>query len=85
MAAALGEGQMLMLVEVVNALGGEHADRLGKPVREIGHLDTVGDLSLRAFGRVQDGVLALDQGPLERLLGAVDVEALTVLPGRIEE
>src|SRR5690348_4066378 len=55
---ALGEAQMALFV-VVDAPGGEAPDRLGQPVREVGHLDALGDLGLRALRGVQHMRLAL--------------------------
>jgi hypothetical protein len=67
-AAALRERQVLVAVEVVDALRGELADALGQPVRVVGHLDALRDLVLRRLAVCSTGLLALDQRPLERLL-----------------
>ena len=57
---------------------------LGQQVRVVGHLHALGNLRLgqrlrRRAPRVDDRLFALDLLPLERLLRAVDVEALAVL------
>src|SRR5216683_694130 len=80
-AAALNEGEMLMLLGVINALRGEAADRFGQQLRVIGHLDFLDLLP----ADVQDRFVAFDELPLERSLLAIDVEALDVLAGGMEQ
>ena len=63
----------------------ELADFLGQKMGVVGHRDPLRDLRLRLLRRVHDVLLALDQRPLEALLRPVDVEALAVLPGRVEQ
>ena len=87
-AAALKERQVLGVLD--GGRLGEPADAFGEQVGVVGHLDPLGDLGLgeRVLGRalgVDDRILALDLLPLERLLAAGGVEALAVLPGRVEE
>src|ERR1035438_3605425 len=83
--AALHERQVVLLAGVVHALGREAADRLGQQVGIVWHLDALRDLRLRLFRGVQYRLLAFDERPFERLLRAVDIDALAVLPGDVEE
>src|SRR5437764_14597867 len=54
-------------------------------MRVVRHLDALGDLRLRLALGVDHRLLALDLLPLEALLAARGVEALAVLPGRVEQ
>src|SRR5437773_4165676 len=68
----------------------ELADRLGQQLRVIRHLDALGDRRLgerflRRALAVDHRILAFDLLPLEALLGAGGVEALAVLPRRVEQ
>jgi len=83
--AALDEREVRLALDVVHALGREPSDRLGEEPGEIGHGDARGDLGLGLAQGVDDGLLALDLLQLEALLAAVGVEALAVLPGRVEQ
>ncbi len=84
MAAALREGQVV-LAFAVDALGGEALDFLGQAMGVVRHLDLGRDLRLGLLRGVDDRLLALDQRPLEGLLGTVDVDRLAVLAGGVEE
>ena len=84
-AGALGEAQVCLLGQVIDALGRKGANHLRQPPGEVRDLDPPGDLRLGELGRVQDVGLVLDERPLEGLPGTVDVDALAVLPGDIEE
>ena len=75
-AAALHKGEV---VSVLNALG-EFLDRLGQQMREVGHLDSLGNLRLGPLGHVQDVRVVLCERPFKTLLGAVNVDAFAVLP-----
>ena len=81
--SALREGTVL-LAFAVDTLGREATNGLGQQVGEVRHLDVFGNLGLGLLGRVEDGVFAFDQGPLEGFLAAEDIEALAVLACRIE-
>ena len=74
-----------MFVGVVNPARRKSLDRLRQQMGVVGHFDSPRDFRLRLFGRVQHGLFAFDQRPLERLFGAVDVEAFAVLAGRVEQ
>ena len=65
-ACALGEAQMRFLRNIINAPGRETADRSGEEFSVIWNLDSLRDLRLGQFRRVQDMRLVLDQGPFER-------------------
>src|SRR5262249_11760678 len=69
---------------VVDAAG-ELADGLGQPAGVVGHLDALDDLRLGKPLDVQHRVLALDLLPLEADPAGRYVEALAVLPGRVEQ
>ena len=89
--AALGEREVLLaFIRAVDPLGGEPLDRPGEETGIIGDRGAPGDLGLgdRPLGRalgVDHRLLALDLLPFEGLLAAVSVEALAVLPRRVEE
>jgi hypothetical protein len=72
--AALFEGQVDVLVAVIDALGRVTADAIGKQVGEIGDLDALG-----GFAAMEDRRLVLDLRPLEARLVAVNVERFAVL------
>ena len=78
-AAALGEAEMGLLAEVVNALRREALDGLRQALGEVGSLDQFRDLVLDHFGAVQDQGLMLNERPFDGGLVAIDVEALTIL------
>src|SRR5262249_49908082 len=64
---------------------GKLANRLRQQVGEIRHLDALWNLRLRLLGRVNDRLFVLHLLPLETLLAAGGIEALTVLPGCVEQ
>jgi hypothetical protein len=59
--------------------------RLGQQVREVGAAHPRGISCSGFFAVCSDPRLAFDERPLERLLAAVDVDALAVLARRVEE
>ncbi len=63
----------------------KRTDRLGQQVCVIRHLHALRDLRLRQAAGMNHRLLVLDLLPFEALLAAGDVEALAVLPGRIEK
>ena len=84
-AAALREAQVRLLARVIDALRRVFRDALGQAPGEVGALDRLGNLRLGQLGRVQDERLVLDQRPLDGFLRAIDVNALAILPRRVEE
>src|SRR2546422_667706 len=82
---ALGEAEMRFLGQIIDALGGEPANGFGQQFRVIGHFDLPGNFRFRQFGRVQHVRLMLDERPLERFFGAIDINAFAILPGGVEE
>ena len=79
-AAALGEREMLRFVGVVDPFGREAANALGQTIGEVGHRHALG-----LFTPMQHRRLVLDARPLERDLVGIDVEALEILPSRLEQ
>ena len=79
--AALDEGEV---VGVLDGLG-KLLNGLGEKVSVVGDCDLLGDFGLGALGHMHDAGLVLDEGPLEAFLGAVYVDALTVLAGDVVE
>ena len=77
--AALDERQVGVRI-VVNALGGEALDRLGKQPRVIRH-----GHALRLLACVNHRRLVFDLRPFECRLVPVYIEALAVLPGGLEQ
>ena len=84
MTAALGEAEMGFLAGVVHALGRVPGKAPGEALREIGALDRLGYLGLRQFRRMDNERRMLDQRPLDRLQGAVNIEAFPILPRHVE-
>ena len=82
-AAALQERQVLGVLDRRRLR--EPADRLRQQAGVVGHLHPLRNLRLRQPLGVDHRVFALDLLPLEALLAAGDVEALAVLPGRVEQ
>src|SRR5438034_5971555 len=82
---ALRKAQMRFLRQIVNALGGKPANWRREELCIIGHFNFLRNFCLRQFGGVQNMRLVLDEGPLERPFRAIDINALPVLPGSIEE
>jgi len=72
------------VVGILDRLG-EGSDRFRQKVCVIRDFDFRGDFVFGFFGRVQNVRFAFDQRPFETLLCTVDVEALAVLAGCIEE
>ena len=72
------------VVGILDRLG-EGSDRFRQKVCVIRDFDFRGDFVFGFFGRVQNVRFAFDQRPFETLLCTVDVKALAVLAGRIEE
>src|SRR6266568_3738308 len=85
MPCALGETEMGFLRQIIDAFGGEPANRFGQQFRVIGRFDLPGNLRFRQFGGVQHVWLVLDERPLERLPGAIDINAFAILPGGVEQ
>src|SRR5579872_5702612 len=81
MSASLRERQMRVLGQIVDPLGGKHADCFRQAVGVVGHLDALRDFVLGLLGGVQDRILPLDELPFEGLFRAVHVETLAILPG----
>ena len=69
----------------VDALGREALDFLRQTVRVVRHLHLLRDFWLGLLRRVDDGLFAFNERPLEGLLGTVHVNRLAVLAGRVEE
>ena len=84
-AGALREGQVLVLVQIVNAFGGEHADRFRQAFAVVRHFHAPGNFSFGFFGGMHDGLFAFDELPFEGFFAAVDIEALAVLARGVEE
>ena len=82
-AAALEERQMLRVLDRRRLR--EAADRLRQETGVVGDFHPLGHLRLRQPLGVDHWVFALDLLPLEALLAARSVEALAVLPGRVEQ
>ena len=81
----LGEGQVLLLIQIINPLGGEHLDGLRQQMGVIRHLDPLGNLRLGFLGRMDDRVFTLDERPLISFFCAVDIETLAVLAGGVKQ
>src|SRR5258708_19612351 len=71
-AAALNEGEMLMLLGVINALRREAADRFGQQLRVIGHLDFLDLLP----ADVQHRFVTFDHFPLKQILLPIPIQTL---------
>ena len=84
-ARALGETQMRLLCQVIDALGCEALDGFGQPFRIIRGLDRLGNLRLRQFGAVQDERFVFDERPFDGSFRAIDIDAFAVLPRDVEE
>jgi len=80
-AAALDERQMRVFLGIVDAFGGERPDRLRQQMGVVWHLDFLHLLA----APVQHRLVAFHELPLERHLGAIYIEALDILPGRVEQ
>ena len=76
MTSALYERKMIGILDRL----GELLNRFRKQVGIVRHFDRSSDLRLGHFGRVQDVWLTFGQCPFEALLGAIDIEALAILP-----
>jgi hypothetical protein len=85
MTRALGEAQVGLLPEIIHALGGELPDALGQQLGVVRRLHELGNLGFRQLGAMQHQGLVLDQRPFDGRLGAIDIEALTVLAGGVEQ
>ena len=78
-AAALHKGEVVSVLDTL----GEFLDRLGQEMCEVRHLDSLGNIRLGPLGHVQDVRIVLCERPFKTFLGAVNVDALAVLPGDI--
>src|SRR5262245_42177990 len=80
-ASALDERKVLGVVNLRRLR--EFSNGLWQQISIIRHGHLFGDFRLGLFGSVDDVRLVLGERPLKALLGAVDVEALAVLPGHV--
>src|SRR5215207_4187506 len=81
MPAALNEGEMLVFTGIIDASGGVRPNTFGQEVRVVRNLHLLDFFA----ADVEHRVVAFGELPLEGSLVAIDVEALGVLPGGVEE
>ena len=84
-AGSLGEAQVGVRGQVVDAFRRKPPERLGQQIGEIGDGNPPRDLRFGTLGGVKDMAFPFDQRPLERLLGPEDVDAFPVLARRVEK
>src|SRR3546814_6923485 len=76
---------MLVIVFIVNAFGCKALNRLGKQMGIIGAFHFFGNFGLRSLSGMDNQRTTFDQRPFHSFFRAVNLKALAVLPGCIEQ
>jgi len=85
MSTALSEAQMRFLRQIINALSCETLKRLRQAFGIIGGGDVFGNISFREFRSMHHQRFMLDQGPFNRCLGTIYLDAFAVLSRHIKQ